>query len=240
MLWRTIGIALWQRRSTQEKLKSITLPCAWMKCGTGSLGANMRSVPRYLCQVIKVAGEAALHGLAPGTESNLRYNPPLRVRKVAHIPKLNGLSLVVAPLLIACSGELARATEPPTDLCSLLPAAVLSKAVGQTYEAPTATVAPRPFPNTNEGTDCTYKSGEHSFLFRVYLDPSASASADLFAKLKSYFGTGSKDVSGVGDEAYLDKLGGLHVRKGKVRYFLSGTRDSKKLNDLANGIASQL
>jgi len=47
-------------------------------------------------------------------------------------------------------------------------------------------------------------------------------------------------VSGVGDEAYLDKLGGLHVRKGKVRYFLSGTRDSKKLNDLARGIAAQL
>jgi len=93
------------------------------------------------------------------------------------MPKLNGLSLVVASLLIACSGELARATEPPTDLCSLLPAAVLSKAVGQTYGAPTATVAPRPFPNTNEGTDCTYKSGEHSFLFRVYVDPSASASA---------------------------------------------------------------
>jgi hypothetical protein len=156
------------------------------------------------------------------------------------MPKLNGLSLFVASLLIACSGEFARATEPPIDLCSLLPAAVLSKAVGQTYGAPTATVAPRPFPNTNQGTDCTYKSGEHSFLFRVYVDPSASASAELFAKLKSYFGRGSTDVSGVGDEAYLDKLGDLHVRKGKVRFFLSGTRDSKKLNDLANGIAAQL
>ena len=172
--------------------------------------------------------------------SNLRYNPPLRARKVAHMPKLNGLSLVVAPLLIACSGELARATEPPSDLCSLLPAAVLSKVVGQTYEAPTATAAPRPFPNTNQGTNCTYKSGAHSFLFRVYVDPSASASADLFAKLKTYFGSGSKDLTGVGDEAYLDKFGDLHVRKGKVRYFLSGTRDSKKLNDLANGIAARL
>jgi hypothetical protein len=74
----------------------------------------------------------------------------------------------------------------------------------------------------------------------VYVDPSASASAELFAKLKMYSGAGSKDVSGVGDEAYLDKLGDLHVRKGKVRYFLSGSRDSKKLNDLANGIAAQL
>lgn len=77
-------------------------------------------------------------------------------------------------------------------------------------------------------------------MFRVYIDPSASASADLFARLKNWFGAGSKDVSGVGDEAYLDKLGALHVRKGKVRYFLDGSRDSKKLNDLANGIAAQL
>ena len=77
-------------------------------------------------------------------------------------------------------------------------------------------------------------------MFRVYVDSSASASADLFAKLKSYFRSGSKDVSGVGDEAYLDKLGDLHVRKGRVRYFLSGLRDSRKLNGLANGIAAQL
>ena len=154
--------------------------------------------------------------------------------------KLNRLSLVIALLLVACSGELARAAEPPSDLCSLLPAAVLSKALGQTYGAPTTRVAPRPFSNTNQGTDCTYKSGEHSFLVRAYVDPSASASAELFAKLKLYFGAGSKDVSGVGDEAYLDKLGDLHVRKGKVRYFLSGSRDSKKLNDLANGFAAQL
>ncbi len=151
--------------------------------------------------------------------------------------RLHRLCLIVA-LLMACSGELARAKELPPDLCSLLPSAALSKAAGQTYGAPTATVAPRPFPNTNQGTDCTYKSGEHSFLFRVYVDPSESASTSLFAKLKFYFGSGSKDVSGVGDEAYLDKLGDLHVRKGKVRYFLSGIRDSKKLNDLANGIAA--
>jgi hypothetical protein len=153
---------------------------------------------------------------------------------------LNRHFFIAVVLLVACSNELARAAGAPSDLCSLLPPAVLSKTLGQTYGAPTKTVAPRPFPNTNQGTDCTYKSGEHTFLFRVYVDPSASSSADLFAKLKSYFGNGSKDVSGVGDAAYLDKLGALHVRKGKVRYFLSGSRDSKQLNDLANGVAAQL
>jgi len=84
---------------------------------------------------------------------------------------LNRLSLIAMVLLVACSGELASAAEPPSDLCSLLPPAVLSKTLGGTYGFPTKTVAPRPFPNTNQGTDCTYKSGEHSFLFRVYVDP---------------------------------------------------------------------
>ena len=29
----------------------LELPCEWLKCGTGSLGANMRSVPRYFWRV---------------------------------------------------------------------------------------------------------------------------------------------------------------------------------------------
>lgn len=153
---------------------------------------------------------------------------------------LNRLSWVVALLLVACSSQLARAAEPPSDLCSLLPSAMVSKTLGQTYGSPKKTVAPRPFPNTNEGTDCTYESGGHSLLFRVYVDPSPSASADLFAKLRNYFGTGSTTVSGVGDEAYLDKLHGLHVRKGKVRYFLDGAGTPKQKSDLAVGIAGQL
>jgi hypothetical protein len=77
-------------------------------------------------------------------------------------------------------------------------------------------------------------------FFRVYVDPSPSASADLFAKLKTYFGKGSTEVSGLGDEAYIDKDQGLHVRKGKVRYFLNGAGTNKQKNDLAAGIAGQL
>jgi len=150
------------------------------------------------------------------------------------------LSWVVALLLVACCSELARAAEPPSDLCSLLPAAMVSKTLRYTYDSPTKKVAPRPFRNTNEGTDCVYGSGLRMLLFRVYVDPSASASADLFAKLKSYFAEGSTAVSGVGDEAYLDKERGLHVRKGKVRYFLDGAGTPKQKNDLAVGIAGQL
>ena len=153
---------------------------------------------------------------------------------------LNQLSLAVALLLVVGSGELARAGEPPSDLCSLLPAATVSKTLGSTYSSPKTTVAPRPFPNTNQGTDCTYESGGHSLLFRIYIDPSPSASAELFAKLKNYFGTGSAAVSGIGDEGYLDKMHGLHVRKGKARYFLDGAGTPKQKSDLALAIAGQL
>jgi len=153
---------------------------------------------------------------------------------------LNQLSWVVVLLLVACSAELARAAEPPSSLCSLLPSAMVSKTLGYAYGSPTESIAPRPFRNTNEGTDCKYGSGLRLLLFRVYVDPSPSASADLFAKLKSYLGDGSTIVSGVGDEAYLDKERGLHVRKGKVRYFLDGAGTPKQKNELAVAIAGKL
>jgi len=153
---------------------------------------------------------------------------------------LNRLSWVVALVLVACFSELAGAAEPPSDLCSLLPSATVSKTLKSTYDSPQKSVAPRPFRNTNEGTDCKYGSGSNLLLFRVYVDPSPSASTGLFARLKSYFGTGSTEVSGIGDEAYMDKDHGLHVRKGKVRYFLDGAGTPKQKTDLASGIAAQL
>jgi hypothetical protein len=152
----------------------------------------------------------------------------------------NRLSWVVALLLVAGFAELARAAEPPSDLCSLLPVATVSKTLGYAYDSPKEKIAPRPFRNTNEGTDCVYGSGLRMLLLRVYVDPSPSASADLFAKLKTYFAEGSTAVSGVGDEAYSDKEHGLHVRKGKVRYFLDGAGTPKQKNDLAVAIAGQL
>ncbi|HXJ88789.1 MAG TPA: hypothetical protein VMS18_18360 [Candidatus Binatia bacterium] len=152
----------------------------------------------------------------------------------------NQLAWALGLLLVASSVELARAADPPSDLCSLLPSATVNKTLGSTYSSPKATVAPRPFPNTNQGTDCAFESGGHTLLFRIYVDPSPSASADLFAKLKTYFGSGSTAVTGVGDEAYLDKLHGLHVRKGKVRFFLDGAGTPKQKSDLAVGIAGQL
>jgi hypothetical protein len=143
-------------------------------------------------------------------------------------------------LLVTCSVQLATAAEPPADLCSLLPVAVVSKTLGQTYDSPQKTIAPRPYANTAEGTDCTYQSKSGNLLFRAYVDPSPAAATDLFARLKSFFGRGSTSVSGLGDEAYSDVDHGLHVRKGKVRFFISGSGTDKQRKDLANGVVGRL
>src|SRR6266851_5454187 len=153
--------------------------------------------------------------------------------------------VAAAFLLVTCWVQLANAAKPPNvnppaDLCSLLPAAVLSKTLGSTYGAPKESVAPRPFANTAQGTDCSYESPHERFLLRAYVDPSSAAAADLFARLKGFFGKGSTAVAGVGDEAYLDKDRGLHVRKGKVRFFIGGSASDKQLSDLANGVVGQL
>jgi hypothetical protein len=143
-------------------------------------------------------------------------------------------------VLIACSVQLARAAEPPADLCSLLPATVLTKTLGSTYGAPKKSVAPQPFANTAQGTDCSYEAPHDRFLLRAYVDPSPAAAAELFARLKSFFGRGSTSVTGVGDEAYMDASHGLHVRKGKVRFFIGGAGTDTQLRDLAGGIVGQL
>ena len=159
---------------------------------------------------------------------------------------LKQLSWMVVLLLVACSGELARAADPPSDLCSLLPSAMVSKTLGYAYSSPTKSVAPRPFRNTNEGTDCKYGSGAlRLLLFRVYVDPSPTAATDLFARLSRFYGP-QTPVNGVGDEAYFDGEHALHVRKGKVRFYLnltpvdSASATEKQLRDLASRVCGRL
>lgn len=150
--------------------------------------------------------------------------------------------LAVAFVTMACGAGAAGATDPPTDLCSLLPAAQISKVTGQAYDAPQKTVAPRPYPNTVEGTDCTYKKskGSGDILFRAYADPTAAAAADLFAKLGLFYSP-QTPVSGLGDKAYFDPDHGLHVLKGRVRFFISmDDFDEKQAKALANYIVGEL
>ena len=78
------------------------------------------------------------------------------------------------------------------------------------------------------------------------MDPSPSASSELFAKLKMFYSPPTP-VAGIGDEAYLDPDHAIHVRKGKVRYYLNLSPISsftpaieKQIKDLATKVAGQL
>ena len=161
----------------------------------------------------------------------------------------NGRPLAGAiALAAALSLADAHASNAPADPCSLLPAAEVSKVVGRAFAEPSRRVAPRPYRNTAQGTDCLYqtKGGRASVLFRIYFDASPSESAELFKRLQMFFGSGTP-VPGVGDEAYFDSQHALHERKGNVRFYLSldGTGAAppareKMLANLARGIGGRL
>src|SRR5579862_6429330 len=148
--------------------------------------------------------------------------------------------MVAAFLVIAFVTPAAKASDLPSDLCSLLPTTVVNKTLKGTFNGPEKKVAPRPFRNTVEGTDCVYRYEEATLLFRIYVDPSPESAKDLFAKLKQYFGAGSTDMSDMGDEAYIDANHGLHVRKGKVRFFIDGVRNDQQRKTLGDGIVAQM
>jgi hypothetical protein len=113
--------------------------------------------------------------------------------------------------------------------------------MGAAYGAPEKSVAPRPFANTVQGTDCTYaaQGSRGEVLFRIYFDPSTAAATELFAKLKMFYSP-PRPVQGVGDDTYFDSRHGIHIRKGNVRFFLSGGENETALTDLAKQVAAQL
>ncbi len=131
------------------------------------------------------------------------------------------------------------ATEPP-DPCSLLTPAQAGSALQATYSAPSKSVAPRPFATAVTGTDCRY-SGPNQLWFRIYFDGSARDATTLFAKLSSFYGPNTP-ASGIGDEAYFDKRGALHARKGNVRFYLDAGSDKMQaaLTKLGQMVAGEL
>ncbi len=137
------------------------------------------------------------------------------------------------------AGSAHAATEPP-DPCSLLTPAQVSDIMRATYTAPVKSVAPKPYANSGPGTDCRY-NGRNPLWFRIYFDGSASDATTLFAKVKPFFGPNTP-ASGIGDEAYFDKEGALHARKGTVRFYLDiGTdKQQERLTKLGEIVAGQL
>jgi hypothetical protein len=160
------------------------------------------------------------------------------------------LAAMAAVLLFSSlSVGAAWSKEPPADLCSLLPAAKLTKVLNQTFDSPVKSTAPAAYRNTPTGTQCDYPSKDgfpRKIVFITYVEPSAAAAKENFGKLKMWFGPNTP-VAGVGDDAYRDSNYAIHVQKGRVRYYINmvpiGTytpEKEKQLKDLADWVAGQI
>lgn len=147
--------------------------------------------------------------------------------------------LTIATALLMLAAPLAWSTTAPSDPCSLLAASDVKTATGDTYSSPESTVAPKPYATSGPGTDCNYKSSGGSLMFRIYFDSNSDVATGLFNQLKMFYPAVSSP-SGIGDDAYLDKRNGLHVRKGNVRFFLSGRPTNAQLQAMASVIAGKL
>jgi hypothetical protein len=165
---------------------------------------------------------------------------------MAQMARFSRLAFITVIFLVtAFAIPSASATDPPADLCSLLTAAEVSKTLGRSYEPPEKSVAPRPYTNTPEGTDCNYAAKGSKLWLRAYVDPSAAAATEMFAKLGEFYNP-QTPVTDLGDEAYFDPQHGLHVRKGKVRFYLNledvdfSPKVEKQLKELAGRVAGRL
>jgi hypothetical protein len=124
--------------------------------------------------------------------------------------------------------------------CSLLSPAQIQQVTGQPFGDPSLTSAPPAYAGQSAGSNCRYASqnGRHVVVeFIVYIDGSPSEAKQTFDKLAAWFRPKSKPV--IGDSAYIDAQGAIHVLKGKVRYYVSidpGTE--KETKELAASIAA--
>lgn len=126
--------------------------------------------------------------------------------------------------------------------CSLLTPAQIQKVLGQPFGAPMMGAWPPAFGAQPWGSQCRYSSqkGPHmAVTFIVYLDASSSEAKQTFDKLTMWFAPKSKPA--IGDSAYIDTKGAIHVLKGKVRYYISlDPKNEKQMEDLATSIAARI
>lgn len=129
----------------------------------------------------------------------------------------------------------------PSDGCSLLTPAQVEKVLGQPFEAPKKMPLIPPF-GEKWGSHCIYKSQKDENVvvdFFVYVTASP-------AQAKEWYDMGAnaskqKSNPAIGDSAYVDSSGEVHVRKNNVLYSITIGRGSlKQRQDLAASVASQI
>ncbi|HEV3510839.1 MAG TPA: hypothetical protein VGS05_03985 [Candidatus Sulfotelmatobacter sp.] len=153
-------------------------------------------------------------------------------------------ALMAAALLIvgASSARIAYAA-PEGPGCSMLAPAQVQKVIGQPFGDPSVVSAFPAFANQPPGSNCTYssQSGRHVTVnLIIYVDASPSDAKQTFDKLRMWYPAKSSP-SGIGDSAYIDSGGAIHVLKGKVRYYIHvDPKNEKQEEDLALSVAQHL
>jgi hypothetical protein len=130
----------------------------------------------------------------------------------------------------------------PADGCSMLPSSLLDKTLGRSFGKPSESKWPPAYGQQPWGSNCQYSSrpAGTSVDFIVYIDASPQAAKQTFESLKTWFPPASM-TAGIGDSAYIDKNGAIHVLKGKVRYFISmHPANEAHLKAVAAGVATRL
>lgn len=113
----------------------------------------------------------------------------------------------------------ARTVQPPADACALLPAADVSKIMGETFSAPHSSEAPL-YPGHGRGADCRYEDPEHAAVWlTIHFDRSAS---DANRGVSMFKGPDCRVVAGLGEDACFAGRGGLQVRQGNVWLAVNG------------------
>ncbi|HLV94210.1 MAG TPA: hypothetical protein VKS44_03380 [Candidatus Acidoferrales bacterium] len=156
--------------------------------------------------------------------------------------KLKLVLLTIALLLFAGGSARTAYAAPQGPGCSMLTPAQIQKVLGQPFGAPTVGAWPPAYGQQPWGSQCRYSSqkGPHVAVnFIVYLDASPAEAKQTFEKLAMWFAPKSKPA--IGDSAYIDKDGAIHVLKGKVRYYISlDPQNEKQMKDLAASIAGRI
>lgn len=126
--------------------------------------------------------------------------------------------------------------------CSMLTPAQIQKVLGQPFSQPTVGTWPPAYGQAPWGSQCRYSSQKGPRLtvtFIVYVEASPAVAKQTFEKLMMWFPPKSKPA--IGDSAYVDSGGNIHVLKGKVRFFISiEPKNEKQMKDLAASIAGRI
>lgn len=144
-------------------------------------------------------------------------------------------------LIFGASGTRYTYAAPQGPGCSLLTPAQIQKVLGQNFGTPTETKAPPAYVKQSWGSNCFYssQSGAHTEVtFIIYVDGSLAEAKQTFDKLAVWYTPKSKPS--IGDSAYIDAKGAIHVLKGKVRYYIAiDPSNDKQAKDLAASIAAR-